>query len=400
MKKFFIFLFLLIIIDFTLSQLFFLDILYKKKIATYRNDIENRLPNKDYVYGFNKNAKFESRYHNGFNNLDYLIYTNNLGFRDSSVRQLKKNKTYSIVIGDSFVEGTGLKYEDTLVAILNNKLDNEKFKKFEFLNAGVASYSTYIYKKKIETVINNNKWLKINSVIVFYDKSDIYDDLKFFGKPKNFSTEKKIYKNPKKEKLVKDIKNFKIGSILTEQTMLGIFCREILGESIEKLAQNIKFRNKLSKDLNVNFFSINKKQTNTLYSIHQYKWLQKYLFSPLWEEKSLQSIEFAFENFNDLKVFLKKRKIKLYVVIYPWPLELLNTKIKKNYLSILKKKFEQNKINNIIIYEEFDGENVAELIYKHYIPKDIHFNKEGNLIISDRIYNRLFKDNLIKEKFN
>ena len=397
MKKFFIFLLSFILIDFVLSQLFFLDILYKKKITTYKNDIENRLPNKDYVYGFKKNAKFESRYHNGFNNLDYIIYTNNLGFRDSSIRELKKNKIYSIIIGDSFVEGTGLEYEDTLVALLNNKLESNEFKKFEFLNAGVASYSTYIYKKKIETILNNNKWLKINSVIVFYDKSDIYDDLKFFNKPESFSTEKKEYKNPKREKLIKDIKNFKIGSILTEQTMIGIFYREILGGFIEKLIQNIKFKKELAKDLNLSFFSINKIQTNTLYSTHQYKWLDKYLFSPLWEENSLESIDFAFENFKDLKYFLKKRKIKLYVVIYPWPLELLDAKIKEKYLNYVKEKFAQNEIDNIIIYDEFNKGDPAQIIYKYYIPKDIHFNKEGNLVISHRIYKRLLKDNILKD---
>ena len=41
--------------------------------------------------------------------------------------------------------------------------------------------------------------------------------------------------------LSKDIKNFKIGSILTEQTMIGIFFREVLGDFFEKLIQNIKF---------------------------------------------------------------------------------------------------------------------------------------------------------------
>jgi len=329
--------------------------------------------------------------------LDYIIYTNNLGFRDSSIRELKKNKIYSIIIGDSFVEGTGLEYEDTLVALLNNKLESNEFKKFEFLNAGVASYSTYIYKKKIETILNNNKWLKINSVIVFYDKSDIYDDLKFFNKPESFSTEKKEYKNPKREKLIKDIKNFKIGSILTEQTMIGIFYREILGGFIEKLIQNIKFKKELAKDLNLSFFSINKIQTNTLYSTHQYKWLDKYLFSPLWEENSLESIDFAFENFKDLKYFLKKRKIKLYVVIYPWPLELLDAKIKEKYLNYVKEKFAQNEIDNIIIYDEFNKGDPAQIIYKYYIPKDIHFNKEGNLVISHRIYKRLLKDNILKD---
>ena len=52
---------------------------------------------------------------------------------------------------------------------LNNELENESFK---FLNAGVASYSSYIYLKKIETVINENKDLKVKNVIVFLDKSE------------------------------------------------------------------------------------------------------------------------------------------------------------------------------------------------------------------------------------
>ena len=148
MKKFFVFIFCFIIIDFILSQLFLLDILYHKQISTFKNDIQNRIPNLNYNYDFEKNVSFESRYNNGFNNLDYKIYTNNLGFRDYSVRKLSEKKLYSIVIGDSFVEGTGLNYNDTLVAKLNNKLNPEQFNKFEFLNAGVASYSTYIYKKK------------------------------------------------------------------------------------------------------------------------------------------------------------------------------------------------------------------------------------------------------------
>ena len=91
-------------------------------------DIQNRIPNLNYNYDFEKNVSFESRYNNGFNNLDYKIYTNNLGFRDYSVRKLSEKKLYSIVIGDSFVEGTGLNYNDTLVAKLNNKLNPEKSK--------------------------------------------------------------------------------------------------------------------------------------------------------------------------------------------------------------------------------------------------------------------------------
>ena len=57
-----------------------------------------------------------------------------------------KKKNYSIIIGDSFVEGVGLAYDDTLTAILNKKLSKKEFEKFEFLNAEFHLFSIYIQK--------------------------------------------------------------------------------------------------------------------------------------------------------------------------------------------------------------------------------------------------------------
>ena len=131
MRNFLIFFLILITIDFILSQLFFLDILYKKKITEFKNDITYRIPNEKYLYTFKKNSSFEATYNHEFANIDYLINTNNLGLRDSSVRDLEKEKVYSIVIGDSFVEGTGLDYEDTLVGLLNKKLNYKTFKNYK-----------------------------------------------------------------------------------------------------------------------------------------------------------------------------------------------------------------------------------------------------------------------------
>jgi hypothetical protein len=395
MRNFVIFFLILITIDFIFSQLFFLDILYKKKITEFKNDITYRIPNEKYLYTFKKNSSFEATYNFEFANIDYLINTNNLGLRDSSVRDLEKEKVYSIVIGDSFVEGTGLDYEDTLVGILNKKLNYETFKNFEFLNAGVASYSPYIYKEKIKSLINSNNWLNVNSVVILYDKSDVGDNLKYINKPKSFPTIKRKYKNPKKEKLLNDFKNFNFGSILTEQTMIGIFYRDVLGASIEKLIQNIKFRKILADKYNLNFLEISKEKMNTMYATHQYEWLQKYFYNPLWEQEGKKSIDFAFESFIELKSFLNERNIELYIVIYPWPFDLLDDGIRKKYLNYLNKKFLENDFNNLIVYDEFLKEDVSQSIFKYYQPKDVHFNRQGNLILSEKIFNTLSKNNLV-----
>ena len=395
MRNFVIFFLILITIDFILSQLFFLDILYKKKITEFKNDITYRIPNEKYLYTFKKNSSFEATYNHEFANIDYLINTNNLGLRDSSVRDLEKEKVYSIVIGDSFVEGTGLDYEDTLVGLLNKKLNYKTFKNFEFLNAGVASYSPYIYKEKIKSLINSNNWLNVNSVVILYDKSDVGDNLKYINKPKSFPTIKRKYKNYKKEKLLRDFKNFNFGSILTEQTMIGIFYRDVLGASIEKLIQNIKFRKILADKYNLNFLEISKEKMNTMYATHQYEWLQKYFYNPLWEQEGKKSIDFAFESFIELKSFLNERNIELYIVIYPWPFDLLDDGIRKKYLNYLNKKFLENDFNNLIVYDEFLKEDVSQSIFKYYLPKDVHFNRQGNLILSKKIFNTLSKNNLV-----
>ena len=48
MRNFVLFFVILIVIDFIFSQLFFLDILYKKKITAFKNDITYRIPNEKY----------------------------------------------------------------------------------------------------------------------------------------------------------------------------------------------------------------------------------------------------------------------------------------------------------------------------------------------------------------
>lgn len=396
-KKIFLVFLILIITDFIFSQLFLLDILYKKRLAAFKNDITYRVPNKEYLYTLKKNSKFDSRYNYSSFYIDYLIHTNNLGFRDASIRELKKNKTYSIVIGDSFVEGVGLDHEDTLVALLNKKLNPKTFEKFEFLNAGVASYSPYIYKKKIKTILNSNKWLKVNSVIILYDKSDVSDNLKYLDRPTSFPIIKNEYKNPKKEKLLKDLKNLKFGSIITEQTMIGIIYREVLGAQVEKLIRNIKNRKFLSKKYNVNLFKISKEQLNTLDTNRQYDELQKYFYDPVWRNEGKKSVDFAFENFVELKSFLDKKNIKLYIVIYPWPFELADKVVRKKFLNYLDIKFAENNLSNLIVYDEFLEGDIDQNIYKYYLPKDIHFRREGNLILKDKIYKTLKKKNLINK---
>ena len=125
-----IFCFIFFVIDLSLTQLYLFSFHYKKLEKQYISDLENRVPNKDYKYTFKKKSSFKSNYIGH----EYIVKTNNLGFRDYEVRDLNKNSYYTIVIGDSFVEGVTLEYKDTLVAQLNKKIQNNNINNYEFLN--------------------------------------------------------------------------------------------------------------------------------------------------------------------------------------------------------------------------------------------------------------------------
>lgn len=381
MKKYILITFIILLIDLILSQTMLLPLIEKNNENIYKNDLKNRIYNKNYKYTFKKNTEFISQYY-GYK---YKINTNNLGFRDETSENIDFNQTYNIVIGDSFVEGVALNYKDTLVGQLNNA--NEK--NLRFLNAGVASYSSYIYYKKIKNIIEDNKDLKIKNIILLLDKSDVLDDIHYLEKPDFFiETKEKAYVNERKKELKEDLLNLNFFSFITKQTITGKSIK-LLTDLIENKLGNLKKRIVLSKKLNKNFFSITQNQIKSLKSINNRKFITNTFVGKQWNEKAIPSINFSIENINLLNNYLITKKIKLYVVLYPWSFELDNPSIANAYLEYLIPILQKNKINIINTYNSFTKNEIYELVGDIFIYNDIHYNKKGYKIIAENILKNL-----------
>ena len=380
MKKIY-FITVFIIIDLLLSQLFLLKFLENDLIKANKDSFENRVFNKNYNYTFKKQAQFTSRYDDNI----YQIFTNDLGFRDDSTQPLDRDKEYSILIGDSFIEGVGLDYKDTIVGILNKKLANNKFK---FLNAGVASYSSYIYLRKIEDIIKNNGDLKVKEVIVFLDKSDVSDDEKYLNKPAFFKNTKGKFINQRKEDFLVDLKELSLWRFYTKQTISGKIIK--LGtDQIENFLSNIKKRSFISKKLNKSFFEVTELEIKAIKSINNKPHIRNWYLGSTWEERTKKNIKFSVENLNKLKDFLKKKNIDFLVVLYPWPFEIDNEEIRKKYLEFIIPLLNENQIDNLSVYEGFLKGNIYESIGKNYLYNDIHFNKNGNQVIVNELLRKI-----------
>ena len=368
-----------LLIDLLLSQLFLLKILENDILNAHKESFENRIFNKDYNYTFKKQVKFKSQYEGNI----YTISTNDLGFRDDDILPLDRDKLYSIVIGDSFVEGVGLEYKDTIVGILNQNLESDSFK---FLNAGVASYSSYIYLKKIKQIINGNNDLNIKDVIVFLDKSDISDDEAYLNKPLFFKNKypKGKFIFQRKVDFYKDLKDLSFWRFYTKQTVSGKIIK-VITDKIENFFSNLKKRVLISKKLNKNFFEVNNLEIKAIKSVNSTQRITNWYKNELWEKRGKKNIQFALDNIQELKIFLNKKNVNLIVVLYPWPFEIDDKEIRKKYLEFIVPSLDEINVNKLVIYQDFLKGNIYENISENYLYNDIHFNKNGNKIITNNL---------------
>ena len=125
-----------------------------------------RVDNTIYHHGLKPNVNYKKSV--GFEG-KFIFCTNNHGFRNNCDEKII-NKDFDIgFMGDSFVEGYSVNFEDSFVGIFSNNK-----KKLKVANLGVSSYSPKIYYSKLNYLLS--KGFKFNEIIFFIDISDLYDD--------------------------------------------------------------------------------------------------------------------------------------------------------------------------------------------------------------------------------
>ena len=93
---------------------------------------------------------------------------------------------------------------------------------------------------------------------------------------------------------------------------------------------------------------------------------------------------------------LKEKNTKFSLAIYPWPQNLINTQNNSFYREEWKK-FCQNKCEYFLDYFEdfnYHVENIGfnQVYEKYFFWNDVHFNKEGNLLIANKIIKKLLNN--------
>ena len=313
-----------------------------------------RIDHKFYHHTFKKNVNYKKA--TGFDgNLTFC--TDNHGFKYKC--NAKRGKEFEIAfLGDSFVEGLALNYEETFVGIFENK------KKITVANLGVTSYAPSIYLSKMKFLLDND--YKFKHLILFIDISDLYDDNTFYKINENLTVTEKNAEG----------KNLKMRKFLRNNFPLTNFYMFV-----------IKMNNRLNKDLP----PVNSKNPifNAKASIKA-KW--SYQTTDIvtgYDEPISKTQEEMLQTMTELSELLEKNQIKLSLAVYPWPQQLQYDNRNSKHVKMWKN-FCEGKCHKFLnffphFFNEKDKKSFLEVYKKYYFWNDVHFNSEGNRVIAQKL---------------
>ena len=290
----------------------------------------------------------------------FNLYTNSLGFKDLSAREveLSAKKKRILFMGDSFTECVGMTWEESFPGILD-----EQFPQIEILNASAVSYSPKLYYLKTKYLIES-KHLKFDELFVFIDNSDPLNEITY----KDF----KPYDDNFLKKASLNLKQF-------------LYKHSYLYYSISSLVKNTQ-QNEITQSWNPmsgNAVLDELAATEENFIAATPTWS----FTPvLFDKWGKEGLDLAKTNMQLLVDLCQQHKIKITIIIYPWPMHISKGLINDVQVAFWKKFCEKNKVRFIDLYPAFINNTQRENILKSYfIPGDVHWNQEGHKYIAQLI---------------
>jgi hypothetical protein len=355
---------------------FALDFVYTKYF--HEKNRSGRISHDDYHHGLT--ANFEG--YESWGRLREKLYTNNLGFKDGRIRDVPAVAATrrTILLGDSFTEGIGLKFEDTFAGMLS-LAGQQRAEKIEFLNAAVISYSPSIYYKKIKYLLEAG--LRFDEVVVFSDLSDVQDEaISYFC----------IDDDPQYRRHCTDPP----APPSAKPTLTPVPGRLAFVKSEPKLKDNFAVTDRL---LQMFWYEVDlrtgssRRFADRLHTTQRAGWTvagAKYddVYQPLGVEGGVKR---SIANMQKLADLLRSRGIGLTVVVYPWPFQLFRDDRQSRQVEIWRNFCAVNCKGFIDLFPAvFAVKDARSDWYEHlFIPGDIHYSPEGNRLLFRALAARL-----------
>lgn len=348
-----------------IGLLLLFDFVYSNTIHTDERLL--RIPDPNFDHGLA--AKFDG--YDVWADRIYPVHTNSLGLDSTSGDvELSINDKRILLIGDSFTEGIGLRFEDTFAGLLYGA-GQARPDHIEFLNVGVASYSPTLYYRKIATLLNRG--LHFDEVIVFSDISDVpdeatsyfcFDDIPRYqsycqaGTPAHFADIRLRRTMLQRNFTVLDA-TFRLLKMLRQSW----FASQSL--MVQQVTDNPAARWTVSTEADA-------------------------FLRPLGIGGGIQR---SLDHMQELADLLASRKIPLMVVVYPWITQLALDDRDSLQVSIWRRFCSSNCKTFVDLFPAFFAEKAQHPDWpsRLFIPGDFHYSEEGNRVVFDGLKTALLE---------
>lgn len=326
------------------------------------------------------------------NEYTYTLFTNSLGFKDRSSREvpLKSTNHRILFIGDSFTEGICLNYDDTFVGIIDATLSK---KQIEVLNAGRVSYSPIIYWRKIKYLIQD-VGLQFDEVVVFIDLSDVANDAIIYELSDNMNVISDDWDDIPDESPEEVVEDDLSDIIFGLESPQPISIKDLISQNTTVMYHTMKF---FYDSLNLNKeeqTEMEERQARMTKDAGPWSWIISSNWKVKWtidknayNEYGNKGVVLNKEYMDRLLKILRGNGIDLTIAVYPWPSQVWYEDLNSIQVNIWKKWSQENNVKFINYFPDFvekglDKTEKRQLLEKYYLPGDPHFNNEGNQLIA------------------
>ncbi len=327
-------------------------------------------------------------------------FINSYGFRDREYPLKKQADTYRIItLGDSFAEGYGVNIEDNFSEQLENKLNenlpDNRYKNYEVINGGIASYNAIL-----EYLFFKNKCLKFQPdlVILLLDCSDFGDTMHYSSLALFNEEDIPIAVRPTDAQIDDtNIKNNPLSSFISKYSMFYIYVRlKFYKYMIEHKKKDYGAKFRFGDPKIDRFFMLRDK----VY-VYDNKF-EKYNIENNSPQAISKPLDLTFKYLKMIKGLCNKNGIKFFVVIYPFGHQVSETEWNRGrvdygftqgkiyddfpeYENIIKNFAEKYGIEVLSLYQDFRNTQLHSLYYDW----DGHWTKNGHRVVAEGIYNYL-----------
>jgi hypothetical protein len=285
---------------------------------------------------------------------------NSLGFRDKEVREVPLGSAAwrVVLIGDSFTEGVGVRWEDTFAGIAERALASRGI---EVLNAGVASFSPILYLRRVRDLVER-VGLRFDHLVVLLDVGDIQDEVTYTLDAHGDVVSREARR-------------------LREERANQVYGRPFFLRSLA-VRQALRHHTIL---------------LGRLYALADALFTRGPRRAAAWTvdrqafgDYGREGLASARTHMNALRELLTEHGIGLTVAVYPWPDQVLMGDRDSMQAFFWRAWAAEKGAGFIDYFPRFVGRgDPREAVRRDFIPGDIHWNEEGHRIVAEVLVEHL-----------